>query len=49
MRKYLRAKARARMKALGLKQINKRTRDYKGNLLPSKFSVDWRKYAAEPV
>lgn len=47
MRKYLRAMARARMKALGIKHINRKGRDHRGHKLPSKFAVDWRKYAAD--
>lgn len=42
MRKYERKIAHRNMERDGIKHINKRTKDEKGNLIPSYFSRFWR-------
>lgn len=48
MRKYLRARARARMKADGIQHINRKHVDPRTGKRcpPSFFAENWRKYAA---
>lgn len=44
MRKYKRAVARHNMKKQGFTRMNRKSIGLKGQILPSPFATNWRKY-----